>query len=75
MPKCAQFQEYATAYSNTYNVDDCLLRLLGNLALRGIVLSQVELALVEAAIEQLAEVREALKGLGDCEVLLEAAKE
>lgn len=53
-------QEYVTAYSNTYNIDDCLLRLLGNLTLRDIVLSPAERMLVEACIGQLAEIRGAL---------------
>jgi len=56
-------EEYATAYSHTYNIDDCLLRLVGNLSLREVVLTPPERMLIEAAIGQLAEIRTALKTL------------
>jgi len=56
-------EEYATAYSYTYNIDDCLLRLVGNLTLREVVLTQSERMLIEAAVGELAEIRAALKTL------------
>ena len=56
-------QAYATAYAVTYNIDDCLLRLVGNLTLREVVLTQAERMLIEASIGQLHEIRLALKTL------------
>lgn len=49
------------AYFATYDVDELLIKLVGNLTLRDVTLAAVERALLDAAIFKLVEVRGALK--------------
>lgn len=49
------------AYFATYDVDELLIKLVGNLTLRDVALTAVERTLLDAAILKLAEARSALK--------------
>jgi CBS domain-containing protein len=50
-----------SAYFATYDVDELLIKLVGNLTLRDVALAPVERALLDAAILKLAEARRELK--------------
>lgn len=45
------------AYQATFDVDECLIKLVGNLTLRDVVLTQAERALLDVAILRLADAR------------------
>jgi hypothetical protein len=51
------------AYQTTYDVEECLLKLTGNLALREVSLSTVERELLRSAIAKLADTRSELSGI------------
>lgn len=47
----------------TYDVDELLIKLVGNLTLRDVALSPVERVLLDAAIHRLSEARESFKAI------------
>jgi hypothetical protein len=54
------FEALRAAYQATFDVDECLIKLVGNLTLRDVVLTPVERALLEVAIGGLSDARREL---------------